>query len=171
MGGSELELGDGEQRAQDSGRQHRVIVAQRVAWAVLALIVCAALAGLFGPGPLSQVTHTDSSGLLQLEHERFARYVGDTSMQLQVRPDPQQPDTAQVWISSDYLSVVNVQQVQPEPDTWTGVGDGVVLAFPVSGSDPITVVLQIRPDQVGLLRGAVGAPGGEPIEFWQLVYP
>ncbi|WP_219420002.1 hypothetical protein [Pseudonocardia nigra] len=170
MGGSELELGDGEQRAQQSGRQHRIIVAQRVAWAVLALIALAALAGLLGPGPLSTVTHSDPSGLVQFEHERFARYIGDTSLQLQVLPDPEQPDTAQVWISSDYLSAVQVQQVRPQPDTWPGAGDGAVLVFPVSGPDPISVQLQIRPDQIGLLRGAVGTPAREPVEFWQFVY-
>lgn len=171
MSGPDLEFAPSEQRAQRPGRQHRVAVAQRIGWVVLVLIVLGAIAGLFGPGPLSTVTHTTPSGLVQLEHERFARHIADTSLQLRVRPDPAQPGTAQVWISSEYLSAVQVQGVQPEPDSWTGVGGGVVLAFPVSGQEPITVSLQIRPDEIGLLRGAVGAPGREPVEFWQFGYP
>jgi hypothetical protein len=171
VGGSELELGRSEQRAQRSEHQRRVTVGQRVGWAVLALIVLAALVGLFGPGPLSQVSRRDASGLLQVEYERFARYAGDTSVELQVLPVPDQPGTALVWISSEYLSSMQVQQVQPEPDTWTGVGGGVVLAFPVSGPDPIDVVLQLRPDRIGTAPGAVGVPGQEPVEFRQLIYP
>lgn len=171
MSEPELELYGGEQHGRRPGHGHRIMVAQRIGWAGLVLIAVAALAGLFGPGPLSWATQSGASGLVQLEYERFARRIGDTSLQLQVRPDPAQPGTARVWISSEYLSGVQVRQVQPEPDSWIGVDRGVVLAFPVSGPDPITVQLQIRPDQIGLLRGAVGAPGREPVEFWQFVYP
>lgn len=171
VSGSELELGNDEQDTRDPARQHRAVVVQRVAWVVLALIVLGALLGLFGPGPLSRVTQSDPSGQVALQYERFARYYGDTSVELQVRHDPHRPGTASVWISSDYLTLVQVQQVRPEPATWTGVGDRVLLTFPVRGPDPITVVLRTRPDQVGVLSGSVGAPGGKPIEFWQLVYP
>ena len=97
------------------------MVAQRTGWTVLALIAVAALAGLFGTGPLSEVTHSTPAGLVQLEHQRFARHIANTSLQLLVRPDPAQPGTAWLWISSECLSSVQVQQVQPEPESWIGL--------------------------------------------------
>ena len=142
---------------------------QRGGWLVFALIALAALAGLIGPGPLSSATVTDPSGLVQLDYDRFTRFKGDTSLELQVQPS--QPGTAEVWISAEYLSGVQVQQVQPQPDTWTTANGADVLTFLVEGTDPVSVEMQIRPDHIGLLRGAIGTPGGEPAEFWQFGYP
>lgn len=147
----------------------RTAALQRGAWVVFALIALAALAGLIGPGPLSSATATDPSGLVQLDYDRFTRNQGDTSMELQVAPA--QPDVAEVWISTEFLSGVQVQQVRPEPDTWTAANGGDVLTFLVDGTDPVTVEMQVRPDHIGLLRGAIGVPGGEPVEFWQFGYP
>lgn len=148
-----------------------LIVVQRLGWVALAVVGLAALAGLLGPGPLSSATRTDPSGLVEVEHHRFARQVADTDLRLTVRPDPAQPGTARVWISADYLSSIQIQQVQPEPESWTGQDGGVVLTFPVTDAEPVTVLVQTRPDQVGLVHGAIGAPGREPAGFWQFVYP
>jgi hypothetical protein len=171
MGSSdtEVEFTEAEARAQEPANQHRALVIQRVGWSVCALVVVAALVGLLGPGPLSWANAATPAGLVDLEYSRFIRHVADTSVELRVRPE--QPGTARVWISSDYLSGLNVQGVTPQPDVWTAVDDGVVLAFPTRGLDPVAVQMQVRPDELFLLRGAVGAPGQEPIEFWQFIYP
>jgi hypothetical protein len=172
MSNSAVQFTDDEERAQQPGPQRRALVFQRVGWAVFALIIVAALAGLLGPGPLSWTSATTPAGLVEVEYSRFVRHVADTSVELRVQPDPAQPSTARVWISTAYLSALNVQQVTPQPDTWTAMGDGVELTFPAAaGPDPVTVQLEIRPDDLWLVRGAVGAPGQEPVEFWQFVYP
>lgn len=124
-----------------------------------------------GPGPLSRTTTSDSSGLLLLTYDRFTRHVADTTLQFQVSPAPTRPGMAQLWISSEYLSSVQVQQVQPEPQSWVGVGSGVLLTFPVRVAESITVQLQIRPDQIGMLPGTAGVPGQQPVRFWQFAYP
>ncbi|WP_219416215.1 hypothetical protein [Pseudonocardia nigra] len=160
---SDLQLEEPER----AGR--RTEVAQRVAWGVFALIALAALAGLIGPGPLSSATVTDPSGLVRIDYDRFTRFKGDSSLQLQVQPA--KPGTAEVWISSEFLSGVQIQQVWPQPDTWTAANGGDVLTFPVSDTDPVTVEMQVRPDHIGMLRGAIGVPGGEPAQFWQFGYP
>lgn len=144
---------------------------QRIAWAVLALVAVAGFAGVLGPGPLSWASAATPDGRVEVDYSRFVRHVADTTLELRVRPDPRQTDTAEVWISSAYLSAVNVQQVTPEPDTWTAVDGGVVLAFPVAGPDPVTVQIEIRPDDLFLVGGALGVPGRQPISFWQFVHP
>lgn len=167
---SEVQLGDAEQRAQQPIRRRRAARAHRVGWAVLALIPLAALAGLLGPGPLSRTGR--SAGLVALDYERFTRRQGDTDLVLRIRPDPARPDTAQVWISAAYLSALHVRQAVPQPATWTAADDGSVLAFPVRGpDDQVEVRIRLSPDRLGLVRGAIGVPGQEPVEFWQFVYP
>lgn len=166
MSDPDLQLDADPRTAHDSSA-----VRQRVAWAVLALVLVAGLAGLLGPGPLSWASAATPDGLVEVGHSRFVRHIADTSLELRVLPDPRQPGTARVWISSEYLAAVNVQQVTPEPDTWTAMGGGVELAFPADGPDPVTVQIEIRPDDLFLLRGAIGVPGRQPVEFWQFVHP
>jgi hypothetical protein len=168
----DVQLDERELAAQQLRHRRRARMTRRTGWAVFTLIMVAALAGLLGPGPLSWITRSTPDGIVELEYERFARYVGDTNLQLRLRPDPAQPETARVWISSDYLSGVNVRQVVPQPDTWTAVDGGVVLTFPMTApADEMTVQVQLQPDQIGLLPGAVGVPGRQPVRFWQFIYP
>jgi hypothetical protein len=58
---------------EDLPFQRREWVAERVAWAVMALLIAGALLGFFGTGPLSRTTAGDEAGPLWLEYERFAR--------------------------------------------------------------------------------------------------
>ncbi|TMR15676.1 hypothetical protein ETD86_26800 [Nonomuraea turkmeniaca] len=58
----------------------------------------------------------------------------------------------------------------PQPDSWTTTKDGTVLDFPVTG-DRVEVQIQLSPDQIGTLRGAIGAPGQQSARSWQFVYP
>lgn len=164
----DVQLGEQERRQQEPDRRRRAHIGRRAGWAVFGLVLAAALAGLIGPGPLSRATA--SAALVHVEYERFARQLGVTSLELTVRPDPARPDAARLWISNDYLSKLGVQQVVPEPESWTAARGGVVLAFPLTG-DEARVTIQASPDHVGPLRGAIGTPGRPPAEVWQFVYP
>jgi hypothetical protein len=56
------------------GFQRRDWAVRHIAWAILALVVLAALLGLFGNGILSKANLGDDEMPLQLEYERFGRY-------------------------------------------------------------------------------------------------
>lgn len=169
---SQLDLQAEERDAQRPELRRRAAVAQRVGWALLALILVMALAGLLGPGPLSRSAHSSADGRVTLEYDRFVRNTGSTMMQITARADPGDRGQARVWLSPDYLSSMQIQQVVPDPDSWTSTTGGVVLAFPVDeAGSQVNVQVQMYPQRVGLVRGAVGDPAGEPIEFWQFVYP
>jgi hypothetical protein len=165
---SEVQLGELERRLQDPRRYRRAHAAQTAGRMVAGLILLAALAGLAGPGPLSRVSA--SAPLVEVAYERFTRRSGDTSLRLVVRSDPADPATARVWLSAGYLAGLRVRQVVPEPESWTSVRDGVVLAFPAPHGRA-EVDVQVRPDHIGPLRGLVGAPGRTPARLWQFVYP
>lgn len=145
---------------------------QRLGWALLGLIVVAAVAGLLGPGPLSSTTRSAPSWQVEIEYARFAHNRADMTLEFHLKSDPERPEPAQVWISAEYLAGVTVQQIVPEPQDWTAGGDGVVLTFPVRDRGAsVHVQMEIRPSQMGLLHGAIGVPGRQPVKFWQLVYP
>lgn len=163
-----VELGEQERRRQEWDRQVLAAAGRRAGWAVFGLVLAAALAGLLGPGPLSW--SSASGERVGIAYERFARRLGDTSLEVTVRPGPDAPGTARLWIAGDYLRELDVEQVTPQPGSWTATDGGVVLTFPVTGEEA-EVSIRISPDHIGPLSGAVGVPGGEPARFWQFVYP
>jgi len=170
--GSELWLSDIERRAQRPAHRRRAARAQRAGWALLALVVLAALAGLLGPGPLSSATLTAPSGRLTLTYERFIRRTGQTHLELRIRTGPAHPGQARAWISARYLSGFDVEHVLPQPDGWTATGVGLLLTVRAGGpGEEVPVRVRLRPNRIGLVHGAVGVPGEEPVEFWQFVYP
>ena len=165
---SELQLGEQERREQEPDRRRRAYIAQLAGWAVAGLILVATVAGLTGSGPLSWASA--SGPLIEIEYERFTRRFGDSSLRLAVRAEPSDPGTVRLWLSAEYASKLNVQQVMPQPDSWTVARDGVVLTFP-SADGTAKVDIQVSPDHIGLLRGEIGVPGRTPVGIWQFVYP
>lgn len=170
-----MQLGGHEERAQHPVRRRRAAVAQRIGWGFFATVVAAALAGLLGPGPLSWARRsvTTASGSIEMRYDRFARHVGDTTLNFHLTPDPRQPHEVRIWISAGYLSGVRIETMQPQPARWMAEGGGYLLVYDVVGAPTgqVTVRMQVQPDQVGLLRGAVGASPEASVEFWQFIYP
>lgn len=161
--------GDGQEL---EGVPQRTLRGRWLGWLVLTVIVLAALVGLLGPGPLSWTTATDPAGVVELEYSRFTRRLANTDLQVTITPELGSTGSVQLWISSEYLVETSVQQVVPEPVIWAGVDGGTVLVFPLAEpAAPVTVQIQLQPNWVGPLRGAIGGAGREPIQFWQFAYP
>jgi hypothetical protein len=144
---------------------------QRAGWVLLALIVVAALAGVFGPGPLSWSTTSAADGSLSVEYSRFARNGGPIAVRLEVAPSAAVDGQVQVVLSSELLDSLEVRQIVPEPESQASTDDGVVFTFALEGDDPLEASVSATADAMGLRDGAVGLQGEPPLEFWQLFYP
>lgn len=53
-------------------------------WAIIGLIILAALAGVFGHNPFARATAQTPDGTLIVKYDRFARYESDTEMNVSV---------------------------------------------------------------------------------------
>jgi hypothetical protein len=156
--------------AEDMAFQERDWRVQRVGWVVMALIAAAALLGLFGPGLLNRVVET--SGPLEARFRRFERNEAPTSLELSVSGEATRGGTVRVWLSREYLSGVDLDQVTPEPARVTSAESRLVYEFPVRpGGDAIEVSFQFQPARAGVLRGRVGLEGGPSVPVSQFVYP
>jgi hypothetical protein len=157
---------------QDLDYQQRAWVAQRVGWAIMALITLAALAGLLGPGLLSQTSLGDPSGQLLLEYNRFERLENSTQLRVHLRPSAGDAETMQIWLSRKYSQEMRVQQVTPPPESVEVESDRLVYHFRVTPSElPSTIIFQLNPQQAGVLTGQIGIEDGPELSFKQLVYP
>lgn len=173
MQGSEMTaaepVGDLEHE-RDLRFQHRQWTVQRVGWLVMVLIIVAAFLGLLGAGPLS--SSTAAMGPLQLQYLRFERRHAPTELEVSVASSADSQDQLELWMSSDYLSRVEITSIIPEPEEVIEAGDRVVYRFNVNDQmGTVSIRILLEPDDPGLGTGRIGVAGGPELEFWQFVYP
>jgi hypothetical protein len=170
---NELEVG------YDAAFESRWRHAELVSHICMALIVAAALAGLFGRGPLSHRTHQTEDGRLAVDFEPIARYGTSTQITLHLSPDVPsigalsilEPGTAHVVLSSALIEPMGLQQVIPSPASSEAVGSGIGLVFNVpAGKKRAEVRLVIKPNDVGPIRLDV-SQGSSRLSFNQFVLP
>jgi len=139
---------------------------ERTAWAAMALLVLAALLGLFGGGPVGERTlHGDG---LELRHDAFARLGTPTPLELRVAPAD---GVARVALAADLLARVRVESVWPTPARIEASAAWTTFQVATSGVEPVRLRVELVPEEVGLLEGAARSDGGEALAFRLVVYP
>ncbi len=160
---------------EDIGYQRRSWTAQRVGQAVMALVLLAALAGLLGPGPLSDATARDPGGAaLQVEYNRFWRSKSSLTLRAHLGPGAVREGKARVWLSRAYAQDLQIQEVKPEPDSVEIGAERLTYVFSFStpdGAPAATVTFIGEPEKAGTLRGRMGLENGPTLDFRQFVYP
>jgi hypothetical protein len=152
--------------------QQRFWTIQRVGWVVLTLFVLAALAGLFGKGPLSSATVVTTDERVEIRHQRFGRYMTSQLLEFRFLSGAEQPT---LWISHDIIDAFSVQSVFPQAESTQIDSAGVTYRFAASalakGASSPAVVFEITPQRPGMIRGSLGASRDEATPVWQFVYP
>jgi hypothetical protein len=162
----DLELG------QDLAYQRREWAFERAGWLVLAAIVLLGLLGLLGRGPLSTASGTDPRGALRLEYNRFLHYRDPDTLKVRLAKGASAGGEVHLWLAADYLARIEITRVSPEAERVEVGEDWHVYVFPVADRGlPAEITFHIEAEGMGKLPGRVGLGGGEPLEFWQFVYP
>lgn len=107
-------------------------------------IVLGALLGLFGNGPLGLATAADEAGILEVEYNRFARYGADLTLTVQVREEAATQGGFEVWVATDYLEGVSIDDVRPAPDASEVSSGGILYTFLADRGDLEAVFRAIR---------------------------
>jgi len=142
---------------------------ERIGWIVMALILLATLAGLLGPGPLSERVAGDPASGLWVEYNKFERRQAPTQLVLHVTPGS---GTSRIRFSQDFIRKVEIQHIDPQPErSEAGIDD---YTFPFVFSDTGTesvVTVYFEPGKIGMLDTEVTLEGGPSVRFSQIVYP
>jgi hypothetical protein len=158
--------------AQDLDFQKKSWVFQRVGWVLMALFVILALAGLFGPGPLSTTTVGDERAPVRLQYERFVRSRDPTQLTLHIGPNAGQDGEVRVWLDREYLYRVQVRHIIPEPERVEAGADRLTFVFRLAGpNQPTAILFNLEPEDIGQAQGRFGVDQGETLSFIQFVYP
>ncbi len=155
---------------QDLGYQQREWRVQKFGWAVMALVIMAALLGLFGPGLFNQAARQGDG--LRLEYERFRRYQAPAELRFHIAEGASPGDQVRLLISQDYLNGVQIQQVTPQPESVSGGRGRLTYIFGrTSPQQPITITFYLTTQQMGPLTGQVSLADGSLLPFRQFVFP
>lgn len=141
-------------------RWHRV---QRVGRALVGIALLAAIAGVFGTGPLAHATA--SAGSVQVDYDRFLRTTQSTHIQISSGSGGGPP---RVTIDQGYLSALDLSDVSPQPDSETARGTRLVLSY--QGSLPAQIQIGLTPKTIGVHTAAIEV-GATAVRFRQVVWP
>jgi hypothetical protein len=157
---------------QDLEYEQRALKIQKVAFVIWALLLIAALAGLCGPGPLSQATTSTPDKAVQVQYNRFARMQAPTDLEVHLGPGVAKEGHVPITLSDQYAENVEVRSVTPQP-SGTHVGaDGVTYSYDVpDAGQPGLVVFHLHPEKMGRLNGEIKVGDQPPLSFSQIVYP
>ena len=133
---------------------------QRIACALLGLVVLAALFGAFGGGWLSQASVDDGHGL-RLDYERITRRDAHTTLDLHLRGDAATtaPGTREIRIARAWLEDVRIQSMVPPPRDTLAQGGALHYRFDVQDGEPLHVRIEAEPSRPGRLQLEVAQPG------------
>lgn len=126
---------------EDRAWQEKFWTAQRIAWIVMALIILAALAGLTGKGgPFA--SKTVNLGVATLEYPRITRWQSDE--QVTVRLAPSAPETVEIILSREFVELLSVESIEPEPDKVKATATGHHYTLETTGSGERVIALNVR---------------------------
>jgi hypothetical protein len=155
---------------QDLDFQRKEWEVQRVAWLVVLVILLAAVAGIFGAGPLS---HAEAaSGPLEMNYDRIARRGSETTLTLRVAPQTAVDGELPLWLDRDFLDKVNIDRIVPEPAEMEAEDERVIYRFVAADPEQVAeITFQLNPAEPGIARGRLGVVDGAEVSFAQFIYP
>ena len=159
--------------AEDMDFQRASWRVQRVGWVVMILLAFAALAGLFGGGPLSNRVAGELSSGVAIEYERFIRLDAPQAIVFEIAPTGMESDSvARVWLDRAWIDSNQINEISPQPVSSELYADRIVYAFKVSRSPvPLRVRFNLENRAMGRVRGRAGLVNGAPLSFEQFAYP
>lgn len=152
--------------------QDRMWTLERIGWAVMALVLGAAMLGLFGDGPAAHASAGDVDGPLRIEYQRFARMGAPSTLVIELEPGAAGDGQVHLWLDQAYLDSVEVRRITPEPASGRAAAGRSVYTFEVEDpTRPVRVTFDLRPERFGIPSLRAGLVDGPSAEGRQLVYP
>jgi hypothetical protein len=154
---------------EDMRFQHRTWIFERASWLALGLLVCVAIAGLFGQGPLSWATASTGEQGIAVDYERFQRITRIARFEIRMAPSDSQDTTLR--LSRPFQESYEVTSIQPWPLRSTARPEMLELAFARPASGDLVVTIWAHPRRYGIVRVQASGERGGPVQLPIIVYP
>lgn len=151
-----------------SAFQHREWVAQRIGWALLALVLIAGVLGLFGDGPLAHRSLENEAAVL--EYDRFIRNEADARWRVEIK-DVAPGESVRIAIDAAFASHYEFRSIQPTPLSASIDGGRWVYQFDAGDARGTSVLFIVQAEQVGTHAGTIRVNDAPPFMVSQFAYP
>jgi hypothetical protein len=151
----------------DRGFRRRDQVFQRVGILAIAALMAAALAGLFGSGPLADASA--ESGGLSVRYERFCRREAPSELVIRTGAEAQS-DLAVLTIAAVPPDAFRVEHITPRPERVTAEPGGARYVFRVAPTSPVEIRVWLAPVRWGRSTIRIEKPDGARVEARQWVH-
>jgi hypothetical protein len=146
-----------------SRRSH---VIQRAAWGVMALVLAAAILGIFGRGPLSRASAATPDGRIAVRYERVLRHDARSDYRIRLAPG-----ASGVLLSSGLVEALDIRGITPQPLRQEATPSGLVCTFAAAGNSPVDVRFQFETRKLWGASGWIGEPGGPGAAIRHYILP
>jgi hypothetical protein len=123
-------------------------IVQRVGWVILILLLVAAALGVFGDGVLSN--RQESAGNVSISYQGFGRFESQT--EIKINAESVQHGMI-LRVPQNYLRVMEIEKVVPEPTSQKIQDDHVVLTLDAQQLAEVTVYL--KPKTTGNVSASI----------------
>ena len=161
----ELQLSD------DAAFHKREQAFKRVGVAALYAVLVAALAGLFGSGPLSHASARSADGSVRVDYDRIVRANAPTELRFHVPYARKVDGSVELWLDQSFAQSIMIEQIVPAP-VRTRIVDGRLKAEIVAAAadTALGITLTYRPKSLGSTVIDVGVDAGQ-VHLRQFVFP
>jgi hypothetical protein len=144
---------------------------QRIGWVVWSGVILAALAGLLGPGPLSNTIATSPDGTVEILFNKFLHYHSPETLEVTLRPEGH-AEGAKLFLSRSLLDNLEIRRTEPEPVEAILADDGVFYRFLThSAADSVQVVFHVEYQKFGSISGEISLAEHPAAVMKQFVFP
>jgi hypothetical protein len=158
--------------SEDIGFEQRFWKIERIGWAVMAMVIVCALAGLLGPGPLSKQRRADATGSISAEYNRFDRYQAPTMLRLMVPTNLVENGEVRVSLSAGFVDSIELQHVDPTPEHVETTGDEMTFVFLAPDiAQNASIVFHYQPNRFGRTPATVAVGKNTMLHLSQFFYP
>ncbi|HET9460108.1 MAG TPA: hypothetical protein VFO51_09030 [Sphingomicrobium sp.] len=150
----------GLQISEDRSWQEKFWTAQRVAWAVMALFILAAIAGLTGKGgPLASATARMGDAVV--DYPAITRWQSDEQVQFHLADSD--PDRVDILLSPHFVHLFAINSIEPEPSEVKATGAGHRFTFETeAGARGRTITFDVRAQKPAIAQRIQAAVGNRP---------
>lgn len=158
---------DGLQLEEHRGFQERFWSLQRVVWILFVLFLLAALLGLTGSGgPLSRQTVALEGG--SIDYPRISRWEAADEVVVRFAPGA---DRHRLMLSSSFADALQVEGIQPEPESSVAGAGGAELSFATAAGEAAEITIHVTPLRPGYSTFDVSIDDGAPGTLGMLALP
>lgn len=156
---------------ENPDRQQRQWRAERIGWVSAGIILLLAVVGVFGAGPVSRTTASDSGDDLRVTYERITRRDARETITVEAAISAGS-ETLDLHLGGELADRVWLESVVPEPESMASDADGLHMTFAVPpGSDVTTITFTIEHDSFGRSASSIQLDEGTNVDFTQWVLP